>query len=1047
MEYNFKIPLSLSKKTNAQKETTGDQAQPRPLAFSGFGANLKNPQRFSFVRTKDSNARTEAPKMKEGRLVRRVNKAPSSMVWTRKNIETEHALSPEPEAPKKADHDFKIFKPSKIRFSKKAISLNEEQVAALNALFALKGKLCPGDFDKYELLKERDKLLCEWRRATEKAEGKAKKITGECTAMCSESERYTRIVQKRLSPYECDHHGQMIEHKMVKDYARSAADQEKPLPHELRTKKMLHASLSYLLLEIFDNMPDYAELAAWYDFLWSRTRALRKEVTQLSLSDETAILLVENCTRFHILSAYQLCTLPVDQFDEKMNSENLGKCLQTLRHLYHDLEKRGIFFETEAEFRAYDVMLHFHDSNVLRQVLSYRKEVRESKAVRLAIQLAGAIQNKNYVRFFRLLMKEGSFLQCCICHRVFGEIRTRALSVMVKAYQNSLFSIDKIAKILGFDDHETCIAFLEDCNLQVESGCDQVVLHKEFFRFSVSTNSLTYQWIDRKNSEKFSKVVYGSGELRYPEPSEIPNSFDSNGCYTQDAVLNRLITEYSDEVMRRSSDVNSNDGSVPRSFEAPNNPYDTMIKTQTESILEKAIEAELKAATTRSIYREIAEKLSESLINDQFRKVLYDYTKELEVEAKLREKQERILNERLRVKSFASTIAESEVESLVEKELKRLIDHELSLERKSYIADIGEIIAHKTWERAITSFVDRELKILVKKTITEEENQLRDGLYKFRDQMKKLWLKQFWDTWRNKVITRRKFREERAQQWDSFQPNFKCDYFNPARYINNKGGASNIKFDSEMSLKLAFFKHRRINRICRKTIQQWRYFCDKRKRDEYMARVLAHRSQQLANTVLSMKNGQKRKRISVEPSIFESSFGNSSFHSIAEEDSFYSLPDSSFRNDIMNSTALTYHSTTEFRAPTALSNITLESENNLLNNTILSEKEISFARRALERLPSTGSFADQLGSTSFSLPASAKELLSKHAVKRRRSNKNVNEADAFNCEELLNDAKKTKENVQSLEKKADELKSSLIVHQEYLDKLIKAASHIQSRSY
>ena len=66
--------------------------------------------------------------------------------------------------------------------------------------------------------------------------------------------------------------------------------------------------------------------------------------------------------------AYLLCDLTSDQFDQKMNTENLGKCLQTLRHLYEDLNRKGTHCPNEAEFRAYDMMLYLNDSNVLRQV-------------------------------------------------------------------------------------------------------------------------------------------------------------------------------------------------------------------------------------------------------------------------------------------------------------------------------------------------------------------------------------------------------------------------------------------------------------------------------------------------------------------------------------------------------------------------------------------------------------------------------------------------------------------------------------------------------
>lgn len=51
---------------------------------------------------------------------------------------------------------------------------------------------------------------------------------------------------------------------------------------------------------MLDSVPETEDdLVSWYDFLWSRTRAIRKEITQLMLSDETAVALIE---RFYLLS-------------------------------------------------------------------------------------------------------------------------------------------------------------------------------------------------------------------------------------------------------------------------------------------------------------------------------------------------------------------------------------------------------------------------------------------------------------------------------------------------------------------------------------------------------------------------------------------------------------------------------------------------------------------------------------------------------------------------------------------------------------------------
>ncbi|KJH45074.1 hypothetical protein DICVIV_08891 [Dictyocaulus viviparus] len=148
--------------------------------------------------------------------------------------------------------------------------------------------------------------------------------------MCPEKERYVRIVQKRISQFECASDGSLQPHLMVKEYARSAADQDNPLPHELRSKALLENTMDYLLIN--------------------------------------KILYSHRCARLHILCAYKLCQLGFDKFDQNMNTENLAKCLQSLRHLYEDLRLQGNVFNTESEFRGYDVMLHLYDSNIFRQV-------------------------------------------------------------------------------------------------------------------------------------------------------------------------------------------------------------------------------------------------------------------------------------------------------------------------------------------------------------------------------------------------------------------------------------------------------------------------------------------------------------------------------------------------------------------------------------------------------------------------------------------------------------------------------------------------------
>ena len=62
--------------------------------------------------------------------------------------------------------------------------------------------------------------------------------------------------------------------KVVKEYSRSSADQEEPLPHELRPASTLRLTMNYLMLNVMD--AGERNWADWYDFVWNRTRGIRK---------------------------------------------------------------------------------------------------------------------------------------------------------------------------------------------------------------------------------------------------------------------------------------------------------------------------------------------------------------------------------------------------------------------------------------------------------------------------------------------------------------------------------------------------------------------------------------------------------------------------------------------------------------------------------------------------------------------------------------------------------------------------------------------------
>ena len=143
---------------------------------------------------------------------------------------------------------------------------------------------------------------------------------------------------------------------------------------------------------------------------------------------------VEKCARWHAYCAERLCEEDYNVFDQKVNTENLTKCLESLKQFYDDLALASVVCPGEAEFRSYVVLLNLNDGDTLRIVQNLRPEVRSSEAVRVAVQIHAALNRNNYVRFFRLVAGKATFLQACICHRYFAQIRSEGIKRIVNVY-------------------------------------------------------------------------------------------------------------------------------------------------------------------------------------------------------------------------------------------------------------------------------------------------------------------------------------------------------------------------------------------------------------------------------------------------------------------------------------------------------------------------------------------------------------------------------------------------------------------------------------
>lgn len=400
--------------------------------------------------------------------------------------------------------------------------------------------------DKYKVLEARDRLM-RLKRVKPASLATAKITNGTCPDMCPEKERLMRESQRQVAPYEqLEGNEYKINHATaVKQYSRSSADQEEPMPHDLRPVRSLKMTMSYLLHELVDLCEvEGTNLAEWYHFFWDRTRGIRKDITQQELCCKESVELIEQCARFHIVCSERLCAEDASVFDKKINSENLTKCLQTLKYMYHDLRVKGITCKNESEFRAYVVLLNLNNGNFLYDLQQLPKSVQNSPEIKFAIKVYFSLDSNNYYKFFKLV-RETTYLNACILLRYFNQVRLRALSIMVKAYcrtTSTAFPLYELIDILGFEDENEAIYFCEQVGLNLSNDEMYILLNRQSFSMSAASiqQSRAYNLIESKRiALNFSIGQCIAGKIM-PEKTyknhKPHNSFDAHGYLMPESI-------------------------------------------------------------------------------------------------------------------------------------------------------------------------------------------------------------------------------------------------------------------------------------------------------------------------------------------------------------------------------------------------------------------------------------------------------------------------------------------------------------------------------
>lgn len=130
----------------------------------------------------------------------------------------------------------------------------------------------------------------------------------------------------------------------------------------------------------------------------------------------------------------------------------------------------------EAEMRSLYILLNLDNDGGL-EVTKYAarmpRAVFDGPEVQFALQVNIARRDNDYVRFFRLLREEATYLQACIMFKYVETTRKAALKTMQKAYGASGlgYPVEELVELLCFESEGEAVRCVEHYGLKVVDGC------------------------------------------------------------------------------------------------------------------------------------------------------------------------------------------------------------------------------------------------------------------------------------------------------------------------------------------------------------------------------------------------------------------------------------------------------------------------------------------------------------------------------------------------------------------------------------------------
>lgn len=433
---------------------------------------------------------------------------------------------------------------------------------------------------------------------------------GICQDMCPEGEKVSRIVEYDVKAAEKTTSPDGLEmwpnpDRMIKSFKRSAAGTDSPLPTEVRSPAALRRTVDYL---IDDFLRSDENLPSQHNFLWDRTRAIRKDfIFQNAMSaDERTdqIYCLENIARFHAVALHLLSqeNFAAEDFSEQQEREQLGKTLLSLMQVYDECkDMEGVRMENEAEFRAYYLLFNAHDPFVMQQMQDWDDKFWfSSSEIQTVVTLIEAMQNiwngrgplrpqvalttgsASFTTYFSIVEdRKVSYTMACFAEIHFTQIRRQLLKAIHKAYGRVRDGPkDLTAKVLNsmlrFDTEEQCVAFLEELEMEFSSdGADEpylVVERRRSIPGKTIRQSFSGAMVERKRGGRtLPEVIHTTVFEEATAPAEETHSPDS--MFVSQPTESSVFGTRS-EPKSNNLEVNFSDDDTPSS--SPQPPLNTL---------------------------------------------------------------------------------------------------------------------------------------------------------------------------------------------------------------------------------------------------------------------------------------------------------------------------------------------------------------------------------------------------------------------------------------------------------------------------------------